>query len=319
MRMWGAEMKTSNFSYLIGKGISSVWKNFIMSFASFSILLVSLIQISCSVLLVMNVNIIIKNIEDTNELIIYVREDATEEQVEHIRQILENNSDIADIQYKSKDNALAEFIDAMCKDGNEDRDELEELFAALDENPMPEGFMASVTDISKIRYVAEAISSIEGVDRVNAPFKFAKALANIRNTFSVILAVMLSVLIIVSVVIVSNSIRTSVFARREEIDIMKYVGATRGFIKLPFFVEGMFIGLLSGAAAWGVTWFIYDSVYALFSSNLDTWQMFGFYGLIPFEDMRWFVLGGTLISGALLGALGTLIIMNKHLKEKKTA
>lgn len=304
-------MKTSNFSYLVGKGISSVWRNFIMSFASFSIMLVSLIQISCSVLLMMNVNIIMKNIEDTNELTIYVREDATPEQVEHIKQILENNSDLADVKYKSKEDALEGFMTDMS--------EFEELFDALEENPMPETFLARVTDISKIRYIAEAISSIDGVERVKAPYDFAKALVNIRNTFSIILIAMLSVLIIVSVVIVSNSIRSSVFARREEIDIMKYVGATRGFIKLPFFVEGMFIGLLSGAGAWGVTWFIYDSVFALFSSDLAVWQMFGFYGLIPFDDIRWIVLGGNLFAGALLGALGTIIIMNKHLKEKKTA
>ena len=302
-------MRTSNFTYLIHKGISSVWKNFIMSFASFCILLVSLIEISCSVLLMMNVNIVMGNIEDTNEITIYVSESATDAQVEHIKQTLEKNRDLTNVKYYSKEDALADF--------REDMADYAELLDYLEDNPMPETFLARVTDISKIRYVVDVISSVEGVEQVKAPYDFAGALVDIRNTFSIIFVAMLAVLIMVSVVIVSNSIRTSVFSRRAEIDIMKYVGATRGFIRLPFFVEGMFIGLVSGAAAWGVTWKIYDSVYKLFSSDLTIWQMFGFYGLVPFEDIRWTVLAGNLAAGALLGALGTLIIMNKHLKEKR--
>ena len=304
-------MRTSNFTYLINKGISSVWKNFIMSFASFCILLVSLIEISCSVLLMINVNIVMGNIEDTNQITIFLKDDITETGVEHIRKMLTENPDLTDVQYKSKESAYDDFREEYADYGD--------LFDSLPENPMPETFLVRATDISKIRYVVGVISSIEGVEKVRAPYDFAAALVNIRNTISIILVVMLTILIIVSIVIVSNSIRTSVFSRREEIDIMKYVGATRGFIRLPFFVEGMFIGLMSGAAAWGVTWLIYDTIYALFSSDLTIWQMFGFYGLIPFSDIRWQVLVGNLLAGALLGALGTLIIMSKHLKEKRSA
>ncbi len=303
------KMKTSNATYLIKKGVSSVWKNFIMSFASFSIMLVSLLQISCSVLLMMNVNIIMGNIEDTNEITIYVKEGATDEQVDHIKKVLESNPELADVKYYSKEAALEDFRADMA--------EYSELIDYLAENPMPETFLVRVTDISKIRYVTQAIQSIDGVEQVKAPYDFAGALVNIRNTFSVILVVMLTILIIVSVVIVSNSIRTSVFARRAEIDIMKYVGATRGFIRTPFFVEGMFIGILAGAGAWGVTWVIYDAVSGLFASDLTVWQMFGFYGLIPFDDICWPTLAINCGAGALLGAVGTMFVMNRYLREKK--
>ena len=121
-------------------------------------------------------------------------------------------------------------------------------------------------------------------------------------------------LVVVSVVIVSNAIRTSVFARRNEINIMKYVGATNGFIKAPFFVEGMFIGILAGAAAWGLTWLVYDSVFSLFSEDMTLWQMFGFFDLIPFNDIMWTVLAVNCVAGALLGAVGTVISTGKHLK-----
>ena len=128
------------------------------------------------------------------------------------------------------------------------------------------------------------------------------------------LSAVLIALVVVSVVIVSKSIRTIVFARRKEISIMRYVGATSGFIKAPFFVEGMFIGILSGAAAWGLTWLIYDSVYALFSADLTVWQMFGFYGLTPFSDIMWYVLAVNCAVGALLGAVGTVFSTGKYLK-----
>ena len=294
-------MRASNVSYLVKKGISSVWKNFIMSFASFSILLVSLLQISISVLVMANINIIMGNIEDTNQIAIFIEEDASDAAVEHIRQVLDGNADLTDVQYISPDMGLEHF--------KEDLGEYSELLGYLEENPVPHSFFARVTDLAKIRPVVTAVSSIEGVEEVRAPYDFASALQNIRSTFSVIVIGILITLVIVSIVIISNTIRSSVFSRRNEITIMKYVGATNGFIKLPFFVEGMFVGILAGAA-----WFIYDSIFSLFTDNFTLWEMFGFFNLIPFDNVCWTVLGINCAAGALLGAAGTVISMGKYLK-----
>ena len=299
-------MRTSNVTYLVKKGISSIWKNFLMSFASFCILMVSLLLVSCAVLLMMNVNKIMSNIEDTNEITIYLKEDISDKQVEHIKSVLEKNQDITDVKYYSKDQALDDFRDNMA--------EYSELLDYLDKNPMPETFLVRVKDLSKIRHVVNTVNDIEGVELTKAPYDFASVLVQIRNTFTLIGGAVLVALVVVSIVIVSNSIRTSVFARRNEISIMRYVGATSGFIKAPFFVEGMFIGILAGAAAWGLTWLIYDSVFALFSADLTVWQMFGFYGLTPFGDIMWYVLAVNCAAGALLGAVGTVFSTGKYLK-----
>ncbi len=299
-------MRTSNVTYLVKKGVSSVWKNFVMSFASFSILMVSLLLVSCTVLLMVNVNIVMGNIEDTNEIAVYLEEGVTAEQIEHVRSVLENNSDLTDIQYTSKDSALEDFRETM--------DEYAELLDYLEENPMPETFMVRVVDLTKMRHVVNLLSEIDGVEKVQAPYNFAGALINIRNTFSFIALAVLVALIIVSVVIVSNSIRTSVFARRNEISIMRYVGATNGFIKAPFFVEGMFIGILAGAASWGLTWVIYDAVFSMFGNDLTLWQMFGFFDLIPFGTITWMVLAANCAAGALLGAVGTVISTGRYVK-----
>ena len=299
-------MRTSNVTYLVKKGISSIWKNFLMSFASFCILMVSLLLVSCAVLLMMNVNKIMSNIEDTNEITIYLKEDISDKQVEHIKSVLEKNQDITDVKYYSKEQALDGFRDNMA--------EYSELLDYLDKNPMPETFLVRVKDLSKIRHVVNTVNDIEGVEQTKAPYDFASVLVQIRNTFTLIGGAVLIALVVVSIVIVSNSIRTSVFARRNEISIMRYVGATSGFIKAPFFVEGMFIGILAGAAAWGLTWLIYDSVFALFSADLTVWQMFGFYGLTPFGDIMWYVLAVNCAAGALLGAVGTVFSTGKYLK-----
>ncbi|MBQ4164917.1 MAG: permease-like cell division protein FtsX [Oscillospiraceae bacterium] len=299
-------MRTSNVTYLVKKGVSSVWKNFVMSFASFSILMVSLLLVGCTVLLMLNVNIIMGNIEDTNEIAIYLEEDVQQSQIDHIRNVLESNSDLMDIQYVSKEEGLKNFSENMGDQA--------ELLEYLDRNPIPETFLARAADLTKIRHVVNLISEIDGVEKVQAPYDFAGILVNIRNTFSVIAIAVLAALIVVSIVIVSNSIRTSVFARRNEINIMKYVGATNGFIKAPFFVEGMFIGILAGAASWGLTWVIYDAVYSMFGNDITLWQMFGFFDLIPFDSIKWTVLGISCAAGALLGAAGTVISTGKHLK-----
>ena len=299
-------MRTSNVTYLVKKGISSIWKNFLISFASFCILMVSLLLVSCAVLLMMNVNKIMSNIEDTNEITIYLKEDISDKQVEHIKSVLEKNQDITDVKYYSKEQALDDFRDNMA--------EYSERLDYLDKNPMPETFLVRVKDLSKIRHVVNTVNDIEGVEQTKAPYDFASVLVQIRNTFTLIGGAVLVALVVVSIVIVSNSIRTSVFARRNEISIMRYVGATSGFIKAPFFVEGMFIGILAGAAAWGLTWLIYDSVFALFSADLTVWQMFGFYGLTPFGDIMWYVLAVNCAAGALLGAVGTVFSTGKYLK-----
>jgi len=300
-------MRASNVSYLIKKGITSVWKNFVMSFASFSILLVSLLQISVAVLVMMNVHIIMGNIEDTNQIIVYIKDGVSDEQVAHIKDALTNNSGLTDIEYISKEAAEQEFIETYLG-------EYAELMEYLESNPMPEAFKARVTDVEKIRPIVAAIGTLEGIEKVRAPYDFADALVNIRDTFSIIIIAVLLTLVLVSIVIISNTIRASVFARRNEITIMKYVGATNGFIKLPFFVEGMFVGVLAGAAAWGLTWFIYDSIFSLFTGNFTLWEMFGFFNLIPFDNVNMTVLAINCGAGALLGAVGTIISMGKYLK-----
>ena len=160
-------MRTSNVSYLVKKGISSVWKNFIMSFASFSIMMVCLLQISCAVLLMMNLDIVMGNIEETNEIVIFVKEGATKEELEHINQVLLNNSNLADIVYYPKESALEDF--------RNDMGEYAELLDYLESNPMPDTFLMRVVNLEQIRATVAAVSGIDGVEKVEASAPSARA------------------------------------------------------------------------------------------------------------------------------------------------
>ncbi len=299
-------MRMSNFSYLVKKGVGSVFKNAMMSVASFCVLLVSLILVGLSCLIAMDIGVILSNIENKNEIDVYVYGDVEQTVLTHITDAISANSNTAGVVFYSKEEAWADEQAKM--------PEMSELFEYLPENPMPHTFRVSVKDISLISQTADELKTIEGVEKVSAPYDFASALVNIRTTFTFIGGALLLVMIATSVIIIYNSIRSSVYARKKELNIMKVVGATNSFVKIPFFIEGMFIGVAAGVASWLITKVTYDAIVGLFKENVTIWQILGLNGVIPFEDVTWIVLAANCVLGALLGAIGTVISTAKYLK-----
>ncbi len=298
-------MKGSNFSYLMKQGVVSVWRNRMMSFASFCIIMVSLLLISLSLLIVADVNIVIDNAEDKNEILVYVS-DADQTDLDAVEQKIKSNSYVANVVFYSKEEAWEHQKAQM--------EEYAELFDALTENPMPDTFRVTISDLSKIETVKSDFETIKGVDSVSAPYDFASVLVSLRTTLGIIGGAVLIALIIVCVVIVYNSTRSSVFARRKEIGIMKSVGATNFFIKFPFFIEGMFIGIIAGIVSWLLTKLAYESLVSFFAGDLTIWQILGLVNVIQFSDVMWIALAFNCVAGAFLGAVGTILSMGKHLK-----
>ena len=298
-------MKGSNFSYLMKQGVVSVWRNRMMSFASFCIIMVSLLLISLSLLIVADVNIVIDNAEDKNEILVYVS-DADQTDLDAVEQKIKSNSYVANVVFYSKEEAWENQKAQM--------EEYAELFDALTENPMPDTFRVTISDLSKIETVKSDFETIKGVDSVSAPYDFASVLVSLRTTLGIIGGAVLIALIIVCVVIVYNSTRSSVFARRKEIGIMKSVGATNFFIKFPFFIEGMFIGIIAGIVSWLLTKLAYESLVSFFAGDLTIWQILGLVNVIQFSDVMWTALAFNCVAGAFLGAVGTILSMGKHLK-----
>ena len=299
-------MRMSNFGYLVKRGVGSVFKNAMMSIASFCVLLVSLLLVGLSVLLAVDIGVVLSNIEEKNEIDVYVYGDVEQSVLTHITDAINNNPNTYGVVFYSKDEAWA--------DKQEEMPEMAELFEYLPENPMPHTFRVTVSDISYISQTAEEFATIEGVEKVSAPYDFASALVNIRSTLAAIGISLLVVMIITSIIIIYNSIRSSVYARKKEINIMKVVGATNAFVKIPFFIEGMFIGIVAGVASWFLTKVVYEAIVQLFKDDVTIWEIFGLVNVIPFDSVTWYVLAANCVLGALLGAIGTIISTGKYVK-----
>ncbi|MBR5090508.1 MAG: permease-like cell division protein FtsX [Ruminiclostridium sp.] len=299
-------MRMSNFNYLVKRGVGSVFRNGMMSLASFFVLLVSLLLIGLSVLVAMDIGVIMSNIEEKNEIDVYVYGDVPQSTLNHITDALNANPNRLNVVFYSKEQAW--------EDKQNEMPEMKELFEYLPENPMPHTFRVTVKDISLISETADEFRTIEGVEKVTAPYDFASALVNIRSTLTVIAGAILVVMVATSIIIIYNAIRSSVFSRSKEINIMKVVGATNSFVKIPFFIEGMFIGVAAGAASWAITKVTYEALVQLFREDITIWRIFGLAEMVQFDTVTWYLLAANCILGALLGAIGTIISTGKYVR-----
>ena len=150
------------------------------------------------------------------------------------------------------------------------------------------------------------------VQKAQSSLQVAEFLKELRRVVSLIAGAIVIALAAVSIIMISNTTKASVFARREEIQIMKYVGATNSFIRTPFFVEGMVTGLFAGTGAFFITWSVYQAIFKVMQSEETLMNAFGLGSLIPFEDIRLYVLIAYLVAGSFVGALGSVISTRRH-------
>ncbi|HOV40202.1 MAG TPA: permease-like cell division protein FtsX [Oscillospiraceae bacterium] len=300
-------MKISSMKYLFGQGVKNVWTNRIMTFASFCVILVSLLLVGSMMLFTANVNRFISGIESKNEVVVYLNDGVTDETVSQMETDIKKLDNVAEVVFYSKEQAFEDYKKSM--------ENAEEIFESIgDESPLPDAFKIRVKDISKMTSTIAQINKMQNIYKVSAPNDFADLLIGIKSTVGMISTAVIAALGIVCLVIISNATRASVFARRKEINIMKYVGATNMFIRIPFFVEGMVTGMLAGVAAAGLTWFGYEKFIEALSKQMTLWKAFGIDEFIPFDSVVVKVVLGYVGAGALLGAIGTVISTRKHLK-----
>lgn len=299
-------MKLSGFKYLADQGVENIWKNKMMAFATFCVLLISLMLVGVSALFYVNINSIISGIGDKNEIAVFVNNDASEERVAQFGEELLALENVSGIEFVSKEQALENMIESMPK--------YETIFASLDgDNPLPDGYSVQVKDLEKITETVMQIETMSDVKSVNASNEFAEFLKELQKIVTIIAAAIIVALVIVSMIMISNTTKASVFARREEIQIMKYVGATNAFIRMPFFVEGMVTGFLSGAGAFVITWLGYNAVFKILTQQAGVMNVIGMGSIIPFSDIRIYILIAYILAGSLIGALGSVISTRKHI------
>jgi len=277
-----------------------------MSFASFCVLLVSLLLVGVVTLTALNINVVLEYIENQNQILIFTDGELSTEQTNAISFAVRENQFVSDVSFQSREETWAAH--------QNQHPEADSLYAHMQFNPMPNTFLVTVNDLTRINAVAVEFERLEGVIRVNVPHDFAELLISARTTLTLVGGAVILALIIVCLIIIYNSSRASVFSRRQEINIMKYVGATNAFVKIPFFIEGMFIGVIAGVCSWLLTQFSYSSVIAMFGDDVTLWAALGLGELIAFDSISLAVLIANCIVGSALSATGIIMSMGKHLK-----
>ncbi|WP_300249913.1 permease-like cell division protein FtsX [uncultured Subdoligranulum sp.] len=298
-------MRFSSFTYLVGQGLHNLRANRLMTFASMGVLTVCMLLIGAAYLLGANIDAMVEYIGDQNETIVYMRLDATEEQIAAADSAIRSTEHVVGVTYQSPQEVLTYWDEQL------EGIDLEASFAS--DNPFYPNYIVVVDNPDNIEAVSQQLEQIDGVDDVRAPLELSKVFVSLQTAVSYACYAVVIVLAVVSIVVINNTIKITVFNRRKEIGIMKLVGATNGFIRFPFFVEGVTSGLIAALIASGAVCGAYYGLcrwYAENPSNLS--QMLGGQ-LVPLQDVWYVIVGGFALLGFVLCGIGTATSIRKHL------
>lgn len=299
----------NSFFYLIGQGFKNLWKNSLMTLASIGVLLSCMLIIGVAVLFTVNVATVIDVVEEQSEAIIFLEDDVTDTKIEDIKNSVIATGKIASIEFISKDDALRDMMDSLGDDGI-----LFDAYTKNDSNNLPNSFRVTFDDVSNLRYTVSVIENIDGVLSVSALTEVADVITGLKNMVSIGGMAVIALLIAVSLMIIGNTIRITIFSRKREINIMKYVGATNTFIQFPFIVEGAMIGIISGLLSYGIIYFAYDYLTKWVMSNQGGWFSMLVSSIVPFSTIGLQMLVGFVGGGALIGIIGCVISSGKYTK-----
>ncbi len=294
-----------SLGYLTKEGFKNIWLNRLMSVASISVLLSCLVMMGIAFMLIVNMQEIITNIEDSNVIVAFVDDDASDETVAQVRTDLMKIENVKDCEFVSKEEAFEEQLDALGGDRT--------LFEGMD-NPLPDSYRVVLDDLTLFDSTLRQIENTDNIQSVREDRELSQQVASIRKTVTYISFGVIIILLIVSLFIISNTIKITMFSRRLEIKIMKSVGATAWFIRWPFMIEGMSLGIISGVLSLGVVWGVYELVARSIGGSFS---LFMSSGIVPFKDYALFILVAFLAVGIITGAFGSAVSISKYLKEQE--
>lgn len=295
-------MKPHVIRYLIKEGCRNTWHNRLMALASVGVLICCLLLTGFAYLLFVNVEQMFQNAYEQNVMAVYLDSDQDEEDVAQIGEYLTGMDNIASVSFLSKEDFLAQYGEALAENTMESFEG--------ENNPLPDTYIVSMKELELFRQTLEEIEAIDGVEEVTYDANTAETLTKVRQVVLVVGGSIIVVLLAVSLFIIVNTIKLTVYNRRLEIYIMKSVGATDGFIRFPFVVEGVLLGLIAGGASYGLISLLYRVLYQNFTFDNPLLS------LVPFSREWLPLLVGFLVGGTLVGVCGSIISMSKYLKQE---
>lgn len=300
-------MKYSILGYFIGEGFSNVFKNKKSTGASLMIMCATMIIFGIFLILGENINHFVDEVESEQGISVFVKNEATQEQIDELGEKIRAIDGVNTVDFVSKDEALEQM-----KERFGERQDLLEGYEG-ENNIFTASYVVTLTDLTKSKSVQDQISTYtDVVKKINSKDEVTSTLINLANGIKIVTGVILVLLVIISIFIIANTIKLTVHARRKEISIMKYVGATNNFIRWPFIVEGMIIGILASIISIVIVGFAYNFV-AEKLVNAEFMQLINM-SLISFSDMFSSIIFVYMLLGIGIGVLGSVISMRKYLK-----
>ncbi|MBR7185785.1 MAG: permease-like cell division protein FtsX [Clostridia bacterium] len=294
-------MSRYNPFYFIGQAFKSLWRNNVMTIASILILASCLVVLGSFALLVADLNLNLDNLGLMNEIAIYLDPDLEEARVDEIYHQLREMDNVDSITYVSKTQGLEEM--------KQDYAEYSDLFviAEGEENPLPDMFYITYEDVSRVTTLEYQLGEIEGISKIIFRLDLAMQIDTFKSGVSLIFIWFLVLLFVVSIFVIINTIKIAVHSRRNEINVMRYIGATRTFIITPFVLEGVIIGLAAGGIAYLAEWYIYTYIEQIVTEKIRMIEVY------PFSELSMPVLLGFLLIGIVTGAIGSSISLHRNL------
>ena len=267
-------MRINNFLYLIKEGVKGIFKHGFMSFAAVCVTVACLLIVGSFSVLMYNLNIMVEELNQTNEILVYVDSELSDAEAKSVGTKINQVSNVLQSDFVSREQALVEFI--------EDHEE-DPAFGGVVAEDLRHRFVVTLQDNRLMKETVADIENVPGVVKITASYEMAEGFSILQQIVQVASIVVAVVLLIVSLLIISNTVKLALYDRRDEIAIMKMVGATNGFIRLPFVVEGFILGMGSAILAFGLEWLMYDAM-VVKVAEVDTLQLFSF---VPFSQLLW--------------------------------
>ena len=294
-------MKINNLGYLLKEGIRGIFLHGFMSFAAVCVTVACLLIVGSFSILVYNVNIIVEDLNKTNEILVYVDETLSDAEAKSVGTRINRIENVHNAKYVSREEALVNFVADHQAQG--------EAFAGLAPEDLRHRFVVSLEDNALMAQTDEAIKALPGVAKTTAAYELAEGFTTIQDVLHIASIAVISVLLLVSLLIISNTVKLAMYDRRDEIAIMKMVGATNGFIRLPFVVEGFMLGMVGAAIAFGAEWLLYDAL-VLRIEAVDTLKLFSF---VPFTQLLVPMVVTFAAAGLFVGIVGSWTSIRKFM------
>lgn len=293
--------KKFDFGYYVSEGFHSIFTHGFMSFAAVCMTVACLLIMGSFSLLAVNVEHMLGDLEAENEMLAYIDDSYTEEQAKALQEKLEQIPNVSEVIFVSNEEAMKDYLEGRAEN---------ELLESLPAEVLRDRYRVHIVDIEEMAATKLALEQVTGVGHVRAALEIAQGFVMVRNIVTGVAVVLIAMLLLVSLFIISNTIKLAFFYRREEISIMKMCGATNAFIQWPFVVEGMILGLTGALVAFFLQWGIYELVgkFVIQSNGISLIKMLS-YGSMVKTILPIFC--GT---GLVIGVGGSLMAIRKFLQ-----